>query len=497
MRRRIIVIALLICLVPVSCTPLESAKFGQFSSAADPIVLLRADLHRIFSDPRLSTAQSGIEICSLDRPEIVYERDSSRLLIPASNNKILTVSAVLMRLGPDFRIKTRVLTDGQVKDGVLTGNLIVSGSGDPTNSARFHSGDPFRVFKEWSAKLKALSVHKINGDLIGDEGDFGETLGSGWEWNDLAESFAAPVSSLQFNENMVSLEISPGSRKGDPATIRPSPIQDLVKLENGVITDAEGTSPHIEINRTDNDEGIAVHGTIPRKSAVILHTVSVRDPIRYYLRALKDTLSLEGIEAASCGLKKSKFHDDQAATLLWIDESPKLSEIIKPVLKISQNLYAETLVRILGSELRKSGAFPAGKEIVEDTLSGIGIEKGSFFYADGSGLSRLNLVSPDSLVRILRAMYARPEFTLFNDALPVAGIDGTLAGRMKGTRAENNVHAKTGSLANVSCISGYMRTSDGELLAFSMMFNNFLVARDVVEALQDKALERVANFSRK
>jgi serine-type D-Ala-D-Ala carboxypeptidase/endopeptidase (penicillin-binding protein 4) len=494
MRRRIIAIALFFCLAPTACADPKSAKIGKLPTAVAPVARLRADLDRIFSNSRLSNTLSGIEIYSLDRSESVYERDSSRLLMPASNNKILTVCTALMRLGPDFKIKTRVSADGLIKDGVLEGSLIVSGSGDPTNAPRFHSGNPFGVFREWSAKLKALSIHKVNGDLVGDELDFDEMLGKGWEWNDLPESFAAPVSSLQFNENMLLLEISPGTRKGDPATIRTSPLRDFLKLENSLTTGSEETPLHIDINQTE--EGVAVHGTIPCKSPVVSRAVSVRDPVRYYLQALKDTLSAEGIDVASCGLKKTKFHDS-AATLLWVDESPTLSEIIKPILKLSQNLYAETLARILGTELRKSGAFPAGKEIVEETLSGMGIVKGSFSYADASGLSRLNLVSPDSLVRILRTMYARPEFALFNDALPIAGVDGTLAGRMKGTRAENKVHAKTGSLANVSCISGYVRTSDDEMLAFSMMFNHFLAPRDVIEALQDKALERLANFSRK
>jgi D-alanyl-D-alanine carboxypeptidase/D-alanyl-D-alanine-endopeptidase (penicillin-binding protein 4) len=495
MKRKMLATFLLFCLAPVAGIHPQSTKIGKLS--ADPLVLLRADLDEIFSDPRLSNAQLGIEVYSMDGSEPVYEKNSSRLLLPASNNKILTVCAALVRLGPDFRIKTSVLTDGHVENGVLTGNLVVIGSGDPTASARFHSGDPFKVFKDWSARLKSLNVHKITGDLIGYDWDSAETLGSGWEWNDLTESFAAPVSSLQFNENAVSLEISPGSRKGDPATIHASPVQGFIKLENGVVTDEKGTSSHIEINRFDSDEGIAVRGTIPRGAAAVTHMVSVRDPVRYYVWALKNTLSAEGIDAASCRLKKMKSYEPPTASLLWADESPKLSEIIKPVLKESLNLYAETLVRILGSELGKSGTFSAGKEIVEETLGRMGLERESYFYADGSGLSRLNLISPDALVRVLKFMYRQPAFVSFDGALPVAGADGTLAARMKGTKAGSNVHAKTGSLANVSSISGYVRTSDGEMLAFSMMFNNFLTSRDVVEALQDKALERLANFSRK
>lgn len=165
-------------------------------------------------------------------------------------------------------------------------------------------------------------------------------------------------------------------------------------------------------------------------------------------------------------------------------------------MKESENLYAETLTRTLGLVFGQKGTFSEGKGIVEDTLSQVGIEPESYSYADGSGLSRLNLVSADVLVRILRAMYGHRHFVPFYQALSIAGVDGTLENRMKGTRAENNLHAKTGTISNASAISGYVYTADGEMLAFSIMVNNYLESRKQAEFLQDKAIERLANFSR-
>jgi len=182
---------------------------------------------------------------------------------------------------------------------------------------------------------------------------------------------------------------------------------------------------------------------------------------------------------------------------LWVHESPPLPVIVKALLKESINLYAETLVRTLGLALRSEGAFDRGTEIVEETLRRIGIGPGSYLFIDGSGLSRRNLESAESLVLLLSFMRRNSNFQLFYDAMPVAGVDGTLAGRMKGSRAENNVHAKTGTMTNVSAISGYMRTADGEMLAFAIAVNNFIASRGLAESVQDSALIRLSNFSRK
>jgi D-alanyl-D-alanine carboxypeptidase/D-alanyl-D-alanine-endopeptidase (penicillin-binding protein 4) len=164
---------------------------------------------------------------------------------------------------------------------------------------------------------------------------------------------------------------------------------------------------------------------------------------------------------------------------------------------VSQNLYAETLTRTLGLKFHSEGSFARGKEVVEAALHDMSIEKGTYFYADGSGLSRRNLITADQLVRIFKFMYRHKYFQQFYDALPVGGVDGTIAGRLKGTKAENNVHGKTGSIAYVRALSGYVRTGDGEMLAFSMLANNFLVTSKMAEYVQDSVLERLANFTRK
>ncbi len=472
------------------------ALLASAATAADSVKTLRADLDKIFSDKAFAGAKWSVEVYSLNRSEKLYERDPAQLCIPASANKIITAAVALLRLGPDYQFKTRVLADGNIKDGVLEGNLVIAGSGDPSNSPRLQAGDPLRTFKDWAEKLKERNIKAISGDIVGDGGAFEEnSYGQGWEWNDLTQAYAAPVSALQFNENLVSFRIMPGLEKSSLPLIAALPLPDYLSFENRIVTEAENSSANIRIERGASSDQVVLRGSIPLKSPGIIRDVPVRFPIRYYLTALSRTLSEQGIDVSKTGIRETRT--TPSSSLLWTHLSPSLSEIIKPLLKESLNLWAETLERVLGVELRSEGAFSKGREVVEETLSGMGIEKGSYNYADASGLSRLNLVSADTLVRILKSMHERSCFSIFYDALPVAGFDGTLANRMKGTAAENNAHAKTGTMSNVSAISGYVRTKSGELLAFSMIANNYLFSKTRAESAEDAAIARLANFSRK
>lgn len=466
--------------------------------AADSSKTLRRDLDRIFSDPRFADAQWGIEVFSLDRKSVVYEKNSRRLCIPASNNKILTAAAALMQLGPDYRFKTHVLADGPITGGVLKGNLIIEGFGDPSSSSRIPPKDPFHTFRALADDLKQQGIQTIAGDIIGDGASFEEAeYGRGWEWNDLIETFAAPVSALQFNENLIKLEITPNPKAGEFALLKTIPIAGYLTIDNRMATTPAGIPARVEIQRSPSGSGIVLLGTSPQNSAAAEYSVAVQSPTRYYLSALKQVLGEEGIDISRCVIIERRKARSQTAQRLWIHDSPPLSELLSPMLKMSLNLMAETLTRTLGLEFRGEGSFLKGKEIVEDSLSRMGVSKESYCYSDGSGLSRLNLASADAFIRILGHMYRSPHFAAFYGALPVAGVNGTLANRMKGTKAENNVHAKTGSLTHVSSISGYVQTAEKEMLAFSIIANNFLIEKETVEQLQDKALQRLARFSRK
>jgi serine-type D-Ala-D-Ala carboxypeptidase/endopeptidase (penicillin-binding protein 4) len=482
------------------CSPVYIPKASAQTPpiARDPALALREELNRLFSDPRLAQAQINAEVFSLDRSEILFEKNPQQLFIPASTNKIITAAVALMRLGPEYRFETRAFAEGPIENGMLKGNLVIVGSGDPTHSAKFNAGDPFAVFRAWAGKLKEKGIQTIAGAIIGDDGAFRKSgPGMGWEWNDLSYAYAAPAGALQFNENMVALQILPGKEPGNPAEVRGSPLENYLKIINQIATVPVGGPTEIQVEYGEADETINISGTVPAKGPAVVQTVAVRRPTHYYLAALQAILSGEGIRTNSWRIAKGEVSGPQPSSLLWTHDSPPLSEIVKYLLKNSLNLYAETLVRALGLSLRGEGSVTRGKEVIEETLGQIGITAGSYLFADGSGLSRLNLESADSFIRLLRCMQRDRNFQIFYDSLPIAGIDGTLAARMKKTRAENNVRAKTGTMSNVSSLAGYVKTADGEMLAFSIAVNNALAAREVAESIQDKALDKLAGFSRK
>jgi len=489
---------LIIFILNVICGSANSTgKSAATASATGSLTRLRSALDGIFASPKFSHAQWGVKIASLDRNEIVYERNSERLLMPASNNKILTVSAALLSLGPDFQYQTQILQDGQIAGTILKGNLVIVGCGDPSAAARFHSDDPFSVFREWAARLKEKGILSIEGTILGEEGAFEEkALGNGWEVDDMTYGYAAPISAFQFNENQIEIEISAGEQPGSPALLKTSPLEDYIQLKNKTITVATGSESPIQVDRADGGETITLRGKVPVGSKPLVRPVAVRNPTLYYLQALKKTLENEGVDVTNCSISVARGLNTASMTPLWIHVSLPLGEIIKPLLKTSQNLYAETLVRTLGLTMCREGSFAAGREIVEADLSLMGIEKGTYVYADGSGLSRQNLLSPDLMLNILRFISKHEWFQTFYEALAVASVDGTLEQRMRGTKAASNVHAKTGAFANARAISGYVRTADGEMLAFSIICNNFLVPGQTVEAAQDSVLNLLANFKR-
>ncbi len=503
--KRIPIAALLLLLtIPAGlfsgCAAKAPARVEPVPVAAPSTEDLATQLERIFDDPNFANAQWGVKIISLDRGDTVFERNAHRLYMPASNNKVLTAAAALVRLGPDFRYETKVVTDGEVSDGILKGNLIVVGSGDPSMAGRFHENDPLRVLKGWAAALKGKGIRKIEGNLLGDDSAFAEPVfGRGWEWDDLAFGYAAPVSALQFNENLLTLEIAPAEREGEKASVKASPLGDYLTLDFGVTTAAAGSDRRLEYLAAEGRETLRVRGTIPVKGNPATQTVAVREPTRYFLEALRHCLQLEGIEVTgfSARMPESDVGASAAsATVLLSHQSHPLAEILKPLLKVSQNLYAETMARTLGLAARGQGSFEAGREVLQEALRTMAIERETYMYADGSGLSRQNLISAELLIRIFRSMYRHRSFPQFYDALPIAGVDGTIRTRLRGTKAENNVRAKTGTIANVRALSGYVRSADGEMFAFAMMANNFLVSSRTAEYVQDAALELLANFRR-
>ncbi len=441
----------------------------------------------------------GVQIQSLTTGEILYRLNATKLVMPASNMKIVTLAAAAERLGWDYTFETKLLAAGPVEHGVIKGDLVIVGSGDPTINGR--SGDPTAVFEDWAARLHEAGITAVDGSIVADDRAFdAESLGAGWSWDYLVYGYAAPVSALQYNENVAEIVVRAGSDVGRAAVVSVRPDGSGLEVNNHVLTVAAGGTATLEVRRLAGSDHVDVAGGVPLGGTESVRTVAVDNPARFFARAFKAVLVRNGVRVRGDGVAIRSLDtvpDLSVATTVLSRRSEPLSEIAKVLMKVSQNLYAETLVKTLGLRAG-AGTTEAGDKVVQDVIESWGVEPGSYVLVDGSGLSRYNYVTPETIVQILRHVYMDPRHRApFIDALPTGGLEGgTLARRFRGTRAAGNVHAKTGSIANVRALSGFVQTTDGEPLVFSIIANNFTQPQGTIDATTDLAVERLANFTR-
>jgi D-alanyl-D-alanine carboxypeptidase/D-alanyl-D-alanine-endopeptidase (penicillin-binding protein 4) len=442
----------------------------------------------------------AVDVRSLDTGEQLYTRDAERLMMPASNMKILTTAGAAEILGWDYRFTTTLEASAPIDAGVLKGDLFIRGSGDPTINAR--DGRAPAVLAEWAAALRALGIEKIDGRVVGDDQAFDdEGIGQGWAWDYLQFGYAAPVGALEFNENMAALTVSAGAEAGQAADVGLSGGAGL-RLQTNVRTVAAGTDTAISYRRRLDAPVLEVSGTIAVGAPADHRTVAVVNPTIFFAQALKDALVERHIAVTGAAVDM----DDIAGELplsadrrvLASTTSPTLGEIATVLMKVSQNLYAETLVKAVGAARGGLGTFEGGSAAIRGTLTSWGIPDDGYVMADGSGLSRYNYVTAATLTSVLARMYQDPKHREpFMATLPVAGKDGTVNSRLRRTRAEGNARAKTGSISNVRALSGYVRTRDGEMLVFSILANDFVIPSATVTWMADLAVEHLANFTRR
>jgi D-alanyl-D-alanine carboxypeptidase/D-alanyl-D-alanine-endopeptidase (penicillin-binding protein 4) len=450
---------------------------------------LQRDLSAIVDAHELRRVSWGIEIRALDRDEVLFTRDQQKLLLPASNEKVITLATAAERLGWDYTFTTDLSAAGPVDGGVLNGDLIVTGSGDP--SLDDWDGRATALWAQWAAELKARGISTVTGRVVGDDNRLQDVvLGSGWAWDDLDRSYSTGVGALQFNQNTARLVVAPGAAVNDLAPTRIEPVGSGLSPKSEVRTTPARGPLALETRRGAGSPILGVRGTIPINSQPVVRLVSVANPTLYYVSALRAALIASGIEVRGSAVDIDDLSDAAALdnrTPLLIHRSPPLSELAMTMMKLSQNLYAETFLAAAG-----------GPPAVREELSRWGIEEGSVVVADGSGLSRYNIATAEAFVAILTHVYRDERLRgPYETSLPIAGRDGTLANRMKRTAAEGNARAKTGAFANARGLAGYVRTADGEPLVFSIMANNFGTTAEVIERAADAIVVKLAEFSRK
>lgn len=481
---------------PASPSPTPTQP--RIATTTKSLAELQSRITEILRKPELAPAMVAVKVASLDTGRVLFEENAHKLVRPASNMKLYTIATALDRLSPDFRFTTSVQALAKPDaDGIVRGDLTVYGRGDPSIAARFNNGDYFKGIDDLANRISAAGVKRVEGDLVGDESYFtGSQYGSGWEWEDLTWYFGAEVSPLTVNDNALDLFVKPGAQVGAPALVTTGPPDPLLITVNRMVTTAKGTKRSLTIYRGLGENTLEVSGTIALDDKGYTGGIAISHPAMLFVHLLRAALAQHGVTVTGKlrttdgkperGIVPRRTNAAAQATeppLVEITnmQSPPLSVIAAQTLKPSQNLYTELVLRTLG----KSSAAPvansdsertsedAGLEVVRAFLKEAGLNPDALVLSDGSGLSRNDMITAEATVQLLTYMSKQKYATVWRDALPIAGVDGTLRNRMKGTVAENNLRAKTGSLSSAASLSGYVTSASGESLVFSIMVNNY------------------------
>ncbi len=466
-----------------------------------PVERLRSELTAKFDDPNFFNANWGVVIQSLTTGEIIYQRNENKCFMPASNMKLFTTSAALTSLTPDFHYYTMLATNGTISSGILHGDVFLKGSGDPTISGRYNGGNVLETFDEWADSLKAKGITTIDGNVIGDDNCFDEDFyGDGWDANYETDWYAAQYGGIMFNDNCVDMTVTPSDSLGKPASVTWNPATNYITVINETVMVPPDSDYYISFYRERGTNRVHVRGNFPTNKPVWHESIAIDNPTLYAMTVLKEEFERRGINVTGApqdidDVDAQPKYD--SAVRLASYTSPALSQIVKSINKPSQNLFAEQLFRTMGMIYYGKGGMTTGRYVVNPIFTSWGMDTTRMKIVDGCGLSRLDLVSPSNIVALLTGMYHGKYFQPFYESLPIAGVDGSLRNRMKGTKAENNVHAKTGFIGYVRSLSGYVTSLDGEMFAFSMMANHYTVPTMMAEKIQNDVCVRLASFSRK
>jgi D-alanyl-D-alanine carboxypeptidase/D-alanyl-D-alanine-endopeptidase (penicillin-binding protein 4) len=487
-------------------------------------------IETILSAPDMVRGFWGIEVVSLDNGKIIYAQNADKLFTPASNTKLFTTAAALALIGPDYTSRTTVETSGILdKYGRLTGDLVLVGRGDPNLSGRelpyalktVRNDHPIQVLEQLADGLVEKGVKYVDGNIIADDSYFAfERYGEGWSQDDLVLADGAPVSALTINDNVVFVNILPADRPGEHAFVSITPFADYYHIDNRIITTPAGTGRKIFINREPGSTSLVLWGNVPLDDAGANEALAIEDPAEFAAALFHQLLEKRGIvvygkqstrhtELASLstltvtatapargGDESSRSLPNQPLVLASYQSKPLIDDV-RVINKVSQNLHAEILLRLLGREKGATGTVEGGLEVLHGFLNQAGIPADQYVFYDGSGLSRQNLVTPHAVAQLLRYASSQSWGASFRDTLPVAGIDGSLADRFANIDPRTHVSAKTGSLGGVKALSGYATNARGQQVAFSILSNNFNLPNKRVLDTIDSVVEAIVNDGKK
>lgn len=501
---------------------LSAIASGQVSPTPMPTVTplvpvqtvadLQARLRQSLDRPVVRRGTVGVKITSLATGKVIFEENAEKYFIPASNMKNFTVAAAIEKLSPEYRFVTSLYAPAAADpSGTIKGDLRIFGRGDVSMSTRFNGGDAFKGIDAVVDKIVAAGVKKIEGDIIGDDSYFrGFAIPSSWEWNDLQWSYGAEVSALPLNDSVIEVSVRPGPQ-GYPCTVKMTPYNPVMRVLNQCITSASGTRRILRVHKRLDQNILEITGSMSIGDGGFNGEISVSRPAELFAAVLKQRLIEKGVVVTG-NYRYEKRNDGSLPIGVEIAkiESVPLSIIAANTMKPSQNMYTETLLWTLGEQERNAAATPGGGlptsnadsaelgiAAVKKFLTGIGVAPDGIIQYDGSGLSRHNLITPSAVVQLYTYMAKQSRYSqVWRDSLTIGGVDGTLRNRFRGSRATGNVRGKTGTIAQVSALSGYVKTAAGDELVFSTVVNG-IVENSIRVSLIDEMVNHLANFTGK
>jgi D-alanyl-D-alanine carboxypeptidase/D-alanyl-D-alanine-endopeptidase (penicillin-binding protein 4) len=427
----------------------------------------------------------GVHVVDLSNGKVIYSRNADQLFLPASNMKLFTAALALTRLGPDARFETRLVREPG-------GALVLQGGGDPSLSGRvypFSATAPtlptLRVIDELAAQAVASGLTHVDGDIVGDDQRYPwSPYPESWTADDAAHDYGAPVSALTLNDNFVTIAIRPGTHAGDLARIELDPAFEYFAIDNRIAT---GSKDEVTVTRVPDARQLLLNGSIAMRTPVSRQLVAVDDPAKFAATAMYDALLRRGVAIHGRPVARHRIGTAGAEVdglVLAAVQSPRLSEILQAMLKVSQNLHAEMLLREVGLARRRDGTVEAGLSEMQIMLNEFRVSPSDFRSEDGSGLARNDVVSPRAFTALLAAMDKSELRDLWRSLLPVSG-EGTLNNRLCCVSETVVIRAKTGSLNRAIALSGYADSPVNGHLVFSILVNNFAAPAPEVRAWVD------------
>ena len=457
---------------------------------------LTAELGKLVQAPALQRAVVGVAVRDLSSGEWLFESQADQLLIVASNNKLAATAAALELLGPDFQFRTTVAAVGRIAGGVLYGDLLLTGRGDPSISGRFHNGRTTAVVEQWAAAVAAAGIKSVRGGIIADDTYFDrQHIHPLWPTNQLSAWYCAPVGALSFSDNCVLVTVAPGARRGDPARVALDPPTAYVQVVNQCTTSrARSGENRVLVHRAFGGNPLAVGGEVREKGAPFRTWVAIHDPALYTATVFAEVLEAKKIPVGGpVRLRTPTTRIEPADCKEIVTTTSFLKDAVAVANGNSQNFYAEQILKTLGREKAGKGTWADGAEAVIEFLRKAGVT-GLFSYHDGSGLARADRFSPRQIVQLLSYMNGRRTGPLYLHSLAEPGEPGTLLRRGRLDPLQNRVFAKTGYIAGVSALSGYLETRGGRMLAFSILVNDFRCPLGEVRSLQDALCLKLADY---